>query len=94
MPLPRKHFLTLPSLFPSLLLLCKYHGFIFCKDAEKMLSLVPDSKKENLFLWENFTGIEDEIPNAVKEKEAAGHEMMKEMCCPAEREREGMKRGQ
>lgn len=59
-----------------------------------MLSLAQDSKKENLFLWEKLPGLEDEIPNTVKERETTGHEMMKETCCSAEKKREGMKRGQ
>lgn len=71
-----------------------YRGFIFCKGVEKMLSLAPDSKKESLFLWEKLPGLEDEIPNAVKERETSGHKMMKETQCPAERGREGMKRRQ
>lgn len=51
-------------------------------------------KREVSFCGKKLPGLEDEIPNAVKEREAAGHEMMKETQCPAERGREGMKRRQ
>lgn len=44
-------------------------------------------KRKVSFCGKKLPGLEDEIPNAVKEREAAGHEMMKETQCPAERGR-------